>query len=261
MSRSKAGGDGRMQDLKRLAVGYARVSTAGQGDSGISLDAQRHVIEEFAEAAGYKLIQVFEDVSSGVGAKSFDKRPGLTSALDLASRSNADLLVWDWDRLSRHAGFEKQIRRALKDDNQVICVREGTKLRDASRAATFVHAEKVAAEISRTTKKSMDKMRAEGVVFGNPAIRTDVQPLGTATWSHAADHRVRAIADVLRELDDPYGGTYAQVAEILNDRGSRTLQGRKWTASRARKPVTKARELLRKEEEDALQSRPDYGLF
>jgi hypothetical protein len=29
MSRSKAGGDGRMQDLKRLAVGYARVSTAG----------------------------------------------------------------------------------------------------------------------------------------------------------------------------------------------------------------------------------------
>lgn len=261
MSRSKAGGDGRMQDLKRLAVGYARVSTAGQGESGISLDTQQIAIEKFAEMAGYELIQVFEDVSSAVGAQSFDKRSGLKSALDLVSSSGADLLVWDWDRLSRHAGFDKQVRQILKDDDRIVCVKEGNKLRDASRAATFAHNEKFTKELSRTTKEGMEKMRAKGAVFGNPAIRTDVQPLGAATWSNAADDHVRAIADVLRELDDPYGGTYAQVAEILNEKGLRTLQRREWTTGRARKPVTKARELLRKEDEDALKSTPNFGMF
>jgi len=261
MSDKKDHGRRKRQELKRLAVGYARVSTASQGESGISLDAQRVAIEKFAEAMGYHLIDTFRDVASGVGASSFDKRPGLKSALDVASRNNADLLVWDWDRLSRHAGFEKQIKEVLDDPDRITCVKQGTKLKNASRDATFAHDERVAREISRTTKEGMQRKRAEGATFGNPEIGSKIQPLGAATWSKNSDEHVRKIADVLREMDDHENATYGDIAQILNAIGLRTLHGKPWTSQRARIPVKKARELLRKEEEQTMQSQPNYGMF
>ncbi|MCA1777726.1 MAG: recombinase family protein [Loktanella sp.] len=160
MSDKKDDGRRKGQELKRLAVGYARVSTASQGESGISLDAQRVAIEKFAEAMGYHLIDTFRDVASGVGASSFHQRPGLKSALEVASRNNADLLVWDWHRLSRHAGFEKQIKAVLDDPDRITCVKQGTRLKNAARDATFAHDESVAREISRTTKEGMQRKRA-----------------------------------------------------------------------------------------------------
>lgn len=250
----------RMLDFRRLAVGYVRVSTAGQGTSGISLDAQKVGIETFADAMGYTLVEVFEDVASGVGAKSFHKRDGLNAALDLAARADADLIVWDWDRLSRHTGFANQVRKVLPDSDRIVCAKEGTMMRDAARAASFEHGERIAQEISRTTKKGMARLGAEGVTFGNPLIRTYVQPLGAATWSNSAYEHVCRIADVLRELDDPFGVTHAHVAKILNEKGLRTLQSKEWTASRARIPLSKARELLRSEGEYALRSLPTFGM-
>ncbi|MEW2912301.1 recombinase family protein [Leisingera sp. JC11] len=250
----------RKMDLGKLAVGYVRVSTVGQGESGISLEAQKAAIRTFAEHAGYTLVEIFEDVASGVGKKSFHSRKGLKNALDLAVRAGADLFVWDWDRLSRFAGFEDQLRTVLSDLDRVICVKKLNMMAEASRAAIHAHDERVAGEISRATKKGMDRKRAEGAVFGNPEILTDAQPLGVAANSNNACEHVRRIADVLRGLDDPFAPTYAQVARLLNEKGLRTLHGKEWTVSRSRIPVKRAREIIRNDEEDALQSLPTYGM-
>ena len=43
------------------AVGYIRVSTEEQADSGRSLDAQKRRIEEWCAARKYELVQVFAD--------------------------------------------------------------------------------------------------------------------------------------------------------------------------------------------------------
>lgn len=118
----------------------------------------------------------------------------------------------------------------------------------------------MAAEISRTTKEGMAKRGAEGAVFGNPDILTTVQPLGVTTWSNSADDLVRKIADVLRDLDDPFEITYAEIAKLLNEKGLRTLQGNEWNASKARGPVRKARDLLRREEDAARRSLPTFGM-
>lgn len=261
MSRKTDGTGGGKADGGNFAVGYVRVSTKGQGISGISLDAQKVAIERFAEAAGYELIECFEDTASGVGEKSFKRREGLNAALDLATREKAVLIVWDWDRLSRCRDFEEQLRRFCVNETRIVCAKEGTKLRDASQASTFAHGEHKAREISRTTKEGMAKKRAEGAVFGNPQITTKVQPLGAASYGQAAQDLARRIADVLRMLDDPFGVSYSQVADLLNEKQIRTLQNRDWNKDRARTPVTKARELLKKEEEDALRSHPNFGMF
>jgi len=251
----------RRKPLSKLAVGYARVSTPGQGDNGISLDAQKIAIKDFAEHAGYTLVEIFEDAASGMGARSFANRKGLRLALEMASREGSDLIVWDWDRLSRYSSFEKQILKSIPASSKVICAKDGTALREAAKNATFKHAEAVGSEISRRTKDKMEKMRLEGVVFGNPEIRDNVQPLGAAAWSKTALEQDQRIAELLRALSDPFTPTYAQVADLLNSKGLRTLHGKEWNRSRVRQPVARARKLLRAEEDMELEADPRFGMF
>lgn len=156
-----------MENGGKVAVGYVRVSTERQGAEGISLDAQKDAIERFAEAMGHTHVEIFEDVASGVGEKSFYARDRLRAALDLARRQDTVLIVWDWDRLSRFSQFDKQVRKIFGNTDRIICAKNGAQLRAASEAATFAHDERVANEISRRTKDGMAKKTSEGAVFGN----------------------------------------------------------------------------------------------
>lgn len=251
----------RKNRLRRLAVGYIRVSTLGQNKNGISKDVQRESIEKFAEHLGYTLIEIFEDTASGVGAKSLYKRKGLLSALDLASRESADMIVWDWDRLSRYSGFKEQVTKYLPEKGRVICAKSGTDLWEASKSAAFTHSEALAKRISLRTKEEMSKMRAQGVVFGNPEICTKVQPLGTATWSNTRRGLDKKIATVLRDLPNPMKITYAEIVAILNARGLSTLHGNEWDKSKVRQPVTRARQILREEGDMQQSANPNFGMF
>jgi DNA invertase Pin-like site-specific DNA recombinase len=251
----------RRKPLPKLAVGYARVSTSGQGDNGISLDAQKVAIKDFAEHAGYTLVEVFEDVASGMGARSFADRKGLRQALAFASREGSDLIVWDWDRLSRYSSFERQILKHLPEGSKVICAKDGTLLSDAAKNSAFKHSEVVGSEISRRTKARMEKMRLEGAVFGNPEIRDKVQPLGVDAWSKTAKEQDLRIADLLRGLPDPFAPTHAQVADLLNEKGLLTLHGKEWNKSRVRQPVSRARQILRAEENMKHETDPRFGIF
>ena len=59
---------------KRRVYGYARVSTRGQAEEGISLEAQEARIRAFAIAKGWELIEVLVD--AGKSAKNM-RRPML----------------------------------------------------------------------------------------------------------------------------------------------------------------------------------------
>ena len=132
---------------------------------------------------------------------------------------------------------------------------------EASRAAQLAHDERIAAIISRNTKEGMANMRAQGVTFGNPAIATDVQPLGTATWSNTREDQDHALADVLRRLPNRMEITRAQAADIFNQCGLRTLQNKEWTKSRVTEPLKRARAILQTEEKAQMASDPRYGMF
>jgi site-specific DNA recombinase len=51
-------------------IGYVRVSTEGQADGGVSLDAQRAKLAAYALAVDLELVAIVED--SGVSAKTLD---------------------------------------------------------------------------------------------------------------------------------------------------------------------------------------------
>ncbi len=91
-------------------VGYARVSTSEQGESGAGLAAQRLAITVEAERRGWELILIVEDVASG---RTMRGRDGLAEAVRLIEAGEADgLLVSKLDQLSRSvADFATMLAR------------------------------------------------------------------------------------------------------------------------------------------------------
>src|SRR5262245_9972971 len=80
-------------------VGYVRVSSEQQADSGVSLEAQRAKLEAYALAMELELVAI--EVDAGVSAKTL-RRPGFEAALQLLGSGAAEgLLVCKLDRLTR----------------------------------------------------------------------------------------------------------------------------------------------------------------
>jgi DNA invertase Pin-like site-specific DNA recombinase len=69
----------------KTAIAYYRVSTTGQGKSGLGLNAQREAVERFAQSEGINLLASFQEVESGKGADALDRRPVLQAALAAAT--------------------------------------------------------------------------------------------------------------------------------------------------------------------------------
>ena len=79
------------------AIGYIRVSTHGQAEDGVSLDAQEAKVRSWAELNGAEVV-IFRD--EGISGKRADNRPGLVAALDTVGKGDA-LVVYSLSRLSR----------------------------------------------------------------------------------------------------------------------------------------------------------------
>lgn len=83
-----------------MVVGYVRVSSAAQAESGAGLDAQRAIIEAEAARRGWTLLHIYED--AGVSGSSKEGRPDLARALEALDSKEADTLVVSrMDRLAR----------------------------------------------------------------------------------------------------------------------------------------------------------------
>ena len=80
-----------MDMTPRSLTGYARVSTAQQGRSGLGLEAQKEALERFAEAEGFTLARMFVEVETGKGSDALERRPQLAAALAEARRKRCSI--------------------------------------------------------------------------------------------------------------------------------------------------------------------------
>ena len=81
------------------AIGYARVSTAGQAEEGVSLAAQEERIKAWCLAHAYGLSAV--EVDAGLSGGRADNRPALQRALDAVCKAKGVLVVYSLSRLAR----------------------------------------------------------------------------------------------------------------------------------------------------------------
>jgi len=81
------------------AIGYVRVSTQEQTESGLSLDSQRRKIEAFCEAKDWRLTEIVSDPGLSGGNM---QRPGLQDVLRKVKKREVDVVVvLKLDRLTR----------------------------------------------------------------------------------------------------------------------------------------------------------------
>jgi DNA invertase Pin-like site-specific DNA recombinase len=202
-----------------IVVGYVRVSTAEQADSGAGLEAQRRALADEADRRGWTLVGLYEDAVSG---KSLAGRPGLQAALAAVESGQADALaVSKLDRLSRSLlDFAFLMERARKRGWALIALDLGVDTSTpggemmASVLATFAQYEHRL--IGQRTKDALAVKREQGVRLGRP--RT-MRPEAVALI-----HELRA-----------QGHSYRAIASLLNERRLPTAQGgRMWHAQTVR---------------------------
>ena len=88
------------------AIAYLRVSTAGQAEKGMGLEAQRSTVEQYAREHSLELLELVREAASGGvrdnEALSHEHRPRLLELLERAKTGDFDvLLIAKLDRLSR----------------------------------------------------------------------------------------------------------------------------------------------------------------
>ena len=93
------------------AIGYIRVSTQGQAEDGVSMDAQEAKVRAWAELNGGAEVVIFRD--EGISGSRSDNREGLQAALGAVDRGDA-LVVYSLSRLSRSTKETLAISEALQ---------------------------------------------------------------------------------------------------------------------------------------------------
>ena len=177
----------------RRAIGYVRVSTDKQADSGLSIEAQRAKLEALATLNEYQLIDVVVD--AGASAKTLE-RPGWQRVMATVNRREvAAVLIAKLDRATRSLGDLAGLIETF-----------------ARRGVALVSA-------------------AESLDTGSAGGRLVVNVLGAvAQWEREATaERTSAALQVLREQGRatggvaPYGYSFADGRRVVNDAEQATL--------------------------------------
>lgn len=198
-------------------IGYVRVSTDEQADSGAGLEAQRQAIVAECERRGWELAEIVED--AGYSAKDL-KRPGIISVLERLGRGEAGtLVVAKLDRLSRSVlDFAGLMARSQREGWALVALDLGVDTTTpqgelmAGVMAQFAQFERRL--IGQRTKAALAVKKEQGVTLGRP------RSLPETVAARIAAERAA-------------GATLKAIADRLNDEGVATAQGgaRWWPAT------------------------------
>ena len=216
-------------------VGYVRVSTEGQADGGVSLDAQRAKLVAYATALDLDLVAVVED--AGYSAKSL-ARPGLQEALGILAAGGADgLLITKLDRLTRSVrDLGDLVDEYFASTFSLLSVADSIDTRTAAGRLVLNVLTSVAQwereAGGERTRDALAHLRSRGVRLGGDALgwrRTDAKD-GEGRRLVASVDAEAATVDRARALRDE-GLSLRAIAAALTTEGHPTKRGGRWRAS------------------------------
>jgi DNA invertase Pin-like site-specific DNA recombinase len=203
-------------------IAYYRVSTTKQKRSGLGLQAQKAIIEYFAEKANTEVVHTFIETESG---KNIANRPKLQQAIKLCQENNYTLVVAKLDRLSRDVEHIFQIQKQLQE--RLICCDLPTT--DTLTLSVFAGlAQRERELISIRTKAALAAKKKQGYELGKPSNFTNEGRLkGLATIkknakSNANNKRaIQLISSCKKE-----GHSFQKIANTLNQNAFKTAKGK-----------------------------------
>jgi DNA invertase Pin-like site-specific DNA recombinase len=224
------------------AIAYLRVSTAGQGQSGLGLEAQHRAVQDLAAQQGLRLLTEFVEIESGKR----NDRPKLAEALQNAKLTGSALLIAKLDRLSRNAAFLLTLRDSgvrfvaadLPNANDltigvlaVVAQAEREAISSRTRDALAVVKTRIAegAHVSRRSGRLISRL---GNPNGAAALRRTVVPgIGARAATVAADARATGFATLISCLQGGGIAGPSALAAELNRRGILSIRGKRWHPS------------------------------
>lgn len=226
-------------------VAYYRVSTEGQGRSGLGLEAQKEAVAGLCQSRGWQIVAEFTEVESGKR----DDRPQLHAAMHRAKVTGAVLVIAKLDRLSRSAAFLTALQesgtRFVAADMPEACETTVGILAVMARAERKAISRRTrealaAAKARGTWKKSDGKPYKSGTRLGNPngaaALRRASKGNAAALEAVKANAASRAAdyAPIIADIQAAGATSLPAIARELNERGIVTPRGGRWHPSSVR---------------------------
>ncbi len=221
-------------------IGYLRVSTKMQGESGLGLEAQRATLEAYARQTGGPLVMVYVEVESG---KRSD-RPELAKAIAHAKRSKGTLAVAKLDRLARNVAFLS----ALMDSKIAFVACDNPHANRLTLHILAAVAEAEAVSISQRTKAALKAYKDRGGLLGAelPQCRNLTAEAQQKGAQRASMARIKAANEAYADLWPSMielrakGMTLQAIADELNQQGHTTRRGRAWNAVQVSRVLERA---------------------
>jgi DNA invertase Pin-like site-specific DNA recombinase len=214
-------------------VSYIRVSTQKQGDSGLGLEAQTNMIANFVRSRGV-LVKEFVEIASGT--KKLANRPQLKEAIEYCRKNKCALVFGKLDRLARNVSFFLEV---IDNSKVTICFADMPDMDVESddgrmfliNMANF--AEYEARRIGRRTKEALAVVKSRGVKLGvkgaeNIANVNDSRIDNAMAFAEKLCPIMTGLASSVDAKGKPL--SLRGIAKALNDSGSKTANGKDWTA-------------------------------
>ena len=222
----------------KLYVAYYRVSTERQGRSGLALEAQRELVQEFL-GKGWPPVAEYTEVESGKN----DSRPQLAKAIGECRRLGASLVIAKLDRLGRRLSFIA----GLMDQYVPFFAA------DMPHADRFrLHLEAVIAEderrrISERTKAALQAAKDRGQKLGGfrgHVIRPKDSAKGRTSAIEARSKEALKLAMLvmatIKSIQATGITTANGIARVLNKQGIAAPRGGRWQALQVQRGIKRA---------------------
>lgn len=214
-------------------VAYYRVSTKGQGESGLGIEAQKEYVRFAAEKQGWTVVAEYEDVGVSGSIHPLGRPEGAKAFAD-----GHPVVVAKLDRLSRDV---EHIAGLMKRNNFKVAT-----MPNASTVELHIYAVLAEQErnfISQRTKdalKSLDARAEAGDIDALHSLANREDKLrkgrsmlnrtkGHDTQRRQADHRADVIKDAIENCILKGATSLQAVADCLIARNIHTARGGKWS--------------------------------
>lgn len=215
-------------------IAYYRVSTQGQGRSGLGLEAQRKAVLDYLNGGRWTLVSEFTEVESG---KRSD-RPKLAEAMRAAKRHKATLVIAKLDRLARSVAF---ISKIMEGDVDFVAVDMpmANRLTVHILAAVAEHEREM---ISQRTKAALAAAKARGTLLGNRLNIEVAQSNSRKVRSKTAADFVLNSIPIIKQIQATGLTSLTAIAGALNARGIRSARGGEWQPTQVKRVLERSKQ-------------------
>ena len=220
--------------MKKRAYQYVRVSSRGQLD-GHGIDRQKRAIASYAKKNRIQLVETFEEQETGTT----EHRPELAKMLKRL-KQNPDVrfvLVEKLDRVARDLIVQERVVARLRElEVNLISVVEGEDLLSQDPTRKFIR-QTLGAVAELDKSLLVEKLRLSREQIRSTRGRCE----GRKPIEAVEPELLAELKRLRRKRPGKRCRSYAQIAEILNERQIPTVTGKPWSAWMARYFLTQTR--------------------